>query len=73
MNTVPIVNNNNVKLYNGSNGFLRTTATVCNGDTIVGAPIMYNNTVNVPVKMSTGGTAVRQYDERTGMYKTTLY
>ena len=71
MNKIPIVNGNNVRLYNSNNGMPHTT--VYNNDTIVGTPVVSNNTVNVPVKLSTGGTACRQYDERTGMYKTTIY
>ena len=69
MNTVPVVNGNNINLY--SNGVRR--GSINDVRDIAGAPVIYNNNINVPVKQSDGSIVTKQYDERTGIYKGTLY
>lgn len=69
MNTIPVVNGKNIHLY--SDGVRRGTINDVSG--IAGTPVIYNNNINVPVRQSDGSIVTKQYDERTGTYKSTLY
>lgn len=69
MNTVPVVNGNNINLF--SNGVRRDT--ISDIKNIVETPVIYNNNIYVSVRQSDGSVVTKQYDERTGIYKGTLY